>query len=63
VSSDAQRDCYELEIKDMFRIGDDNLVRVYVLENTSFIDDKRFMRIAERRMSGGDVRFSNGDFK
>ena len=64
-SSEGDEDCYHVQINDITAMGPDNRIRVYLVENTSVIDDKKFLRIAEGQFYGiGDyLRFSNEDFK
>jgi len=62
-SQSAAQTCYELEVTNIAAIGPDNLIRVYILENSAIIDAKRFLRIKERRASGTSVTFSEMDFQ
>lgn len=63
VSSDLVKDCYQLDVLNVSRSTGENRIRVYLLENTSVIDDKRFMRVSEKSMAGGFVEFDRGDFQ
>jgi hypothetical protein len=64
-SQDSKKDCYRLTVSNIATVTDSDLIRVYVLEAASVIEDKRFMRMAEKRIAGqgGIVQFSESDLK
>lgn len=62
VSQDARHDCYRLVVRNVATIGGDNRIRAYIMENTTIIDDKRFLRIGEAKVSDGTATFTNTTF-
>jgi hypothetical protein len=59
------RDCFQLAVDPVAILGPNNIIRVYLVENSSVIDDKPKVRIAERVVMGGEskIEFSDGDFQ
>jgi hypothetical protein len=62
-SNSPTQSCFHLEVKDISVGSNADLIRLTVVENTSVIDDKRFIRTAEKRASGDVVNFSEGDLR
>lgn len=57
-------DCFRAHVRHIAAIGLANLIKVYLVEDTSVIDNKKTLRVAEARADSGSVlRFSNGDFR
>jgi hypothetical protein len=59
------RECFRLAVDPVAVLGPNNVIRVYLSENTSVIDDKPKVRIAERLVTGGmsKIVFSDGEFQ
>lgn len=61
-SSTPDQDCYHFNVTDMVTRTNGDTIRVYLMENTKTLDEKRIMRSAQAQMFGGGLYFSNGDF-
>jgi hypothetical protein len=57
--------CYRLTVSDIFQATESDLIRVYVMEATSIIDKKRYLRVAEKRVTPGvsTLDFEPSDFE
>ncbi len=62
VSQDSRHDCFQLTVRNVATIGPGNRIRAYLMENTTIIDDKRFLRIAETPVSNSTATFSASSF-
>ncbi len=71
-SDDRIRTCYKLQVKDLAMRSDSkgnvmaDLIRIWVVENTAVIDNKSFLKIAEKRVDpngNGAITFERGDFQ
>lgn len=63
-STDLAGTCYDLEVKDMSIVGTNNLIRLYLMESSKFITNRRILRVAQRYVDGSDnLIFSASDFK
>ena len=63
VSSTPDQDCYHFNVSDMVTRTNWDTIRIYIMENTKTLDEKRIMRTAEKQMVGGAVYFTDADFK
>lgn len=63
LSDDPVQTCYELKVDDLMTLGPDDLIRAYIFENTSIIDNKKFMRMGQKRATSNIVEFIDSDFK
>lgn len=63
VSSTSDQDCYHFDVTDLVTRSNNDKIRVYLMENTKTLDEKRIMRTAEGQLSGGNLYFLNEDFK
>ena len=63
IHSDPNQDCYHFDVSNMATRTNYDTIRVYIMENTKTLDEKRIMRTAEKQMIGGAVFFTNADFK
>ncbi len=65
VGTEADTDCYSLSAKDIATLGWDNLIRIYLVENASVVENRSVLRVAEGRLQGGSkvIMFSKGEFK
>jgi hypothetical protein len=64
-SAVGDKDCYQLTVDPVSVQGQDPLIRVYIIENTSIIDDKPKLRIAEGRVDPtktNTIVFKEGEF-
>ena len=63
--TDGKVTCYHLDVTDIVTLGEGETLRAYLLESTSVIDNKRYMRIAEKTITDrtGTVTFTKEDFK
>lgn len=50
VSSDNNRDCFELTVNDILVLGDDNEIEVVELESTSVISNKKYIRKVKKAL-------------
>ena len=59
-----EQTCYHMDVEQILSLTKSDLIRVYILESTSIIDNKRFMRMAEKRVDPGTmhVSFTAEDF-
>lgn len=55
--------CYNIYVTDLATTSKDDRVRLYILENTSIIGEKRILRTAEKTAYNGAVTFDVFDFK
>ncbi len=55
-SSDERRDCYSLEVSNISVIGEKNLLKIYILENTAVIDTEKFLRIFSTDIGPGETK-------
>jgi len=60
----TSNDCYHMEVKDIAVMSENDLIRVYLMESTSVVQNKRFLRAAEKRVIPGKdkVIFTKEDF-
>lgn len=58
VSTNSEQDCYSISVSDIVTRTERDLIRIYLMENTKALNERRIMRTFERRMSGGMVSFS-----
>lgn len=63
ISTSGDQDCYRFDVKDMAFHNRNDIMRVYIMENTQVIGDHRLMRKAEKPSNFGAVYFYNEDFK
>ncbi|MCC7406385.1 MAG: VWA domain-containing protein [Bdellovibrionales bacterium] len=63
VSSTPDQDCYHFNVTNMVTRTNRDTIRIYIMENTKTLDEKRLMRTAEKQMVGGAVYFTDADFK
>ena len=62
-SQSVQQDCFQFAVDDLGFINRDDRIRVYLMENTQTLSEKRIMRTAEKPLNGGGVRFTESDFQ
>jgi len=64
-SPSADVDCYHMVVENVALTSYSNTIKVMVIQNSSAVDDKPFLQVAERPFSGGQtsVSFLPGDFK
>lgn len=62
-SSNPTQSCYELNVMDMVTFKPTDKIRVYLVDTTEIITDKRVVRIAEKPIGFGSINFSNSDFR
>jgi hypothetical protein len=57
--------CYNLEVIGISVGTEHDIIRVYIVENTSIIKNKRFMRTADKEININEsvINFNNDDFK
>jgi hypothetical protein len=57
--------CYNYTAKDVSTHGTNNLIRVFIVENTATVDDKPVVRMAEKYVGSGGkrVNFTESDFR
>jgi hypothetical protein len=66
LNKDSQTDiqsCYSFNAATVPMIGNNNKMTVYLIENTSVINENRIMKKAEGRVVDGAVNFTDDDFK
>lgn len=63
VSEEVDRDCYRIVVDDISYVKQDDKIRMYILENTKALTEKRVMRTAEKPMNDGAINFQDSDFK
>lgn len=54
--------CYSFDAATIPMIGNNNKIAVYLIENTSVVNENRIMRKAEGRVVDGAVNFTDADF-
>ena len=62
-SVDTQADCYHLSVSNVATASPNDRIRIWIMEGTAIIDDKRYMRVGEKKMTGGNVDFGSEDFQ
>lgn len=62
MSQSADQDCYAYDIIDMGFFREDDTIRVYLMENSQSVAEKRVMRSSEKQLNNGGVRFTESDF-
>lgn len=64
-SESSKQDCYHLSVTNVTTASATDSIRIYVLEAASVIEDRRFIRVAEKKFNGvgSSVYFSNADLK
>ncbi len=64
VKEDSAQTCFHLKVDQIPAKTEHDLIRVYIMENTSVINNKRFFRTAEKRLRPGvtNVKFKDDDF-
>jgi len=64
VSDDHAQSCFHLKVEQIPIGSENDIIRVYLLENTSVINNRRFMRTAEKHVTPGEktVEFVVEDF-
>jgi len=64
VSTELNSTCYTLDVDELSILGDDNLVRIYLMESSKFITNRTILRVAERYVSDNNsITFTASDFK
>lgn len=63
VSRTNDQDCYEVNVTDISTINTNNQIRVYVMETSAIVQDKKIMRTALKRVpgKGGTITFTDSD--
>lgn len=65
VSDDHAQTCFELEVKGISLGTTRDLIRVYIMENTTMVKNKRFMRSAQKYVDPEEsvINFTDQDFQ
>ena len=62
-SQTADQDCYAYDIVDLGFFTQSDMIRVYLMENTQSVADRRVMRSAQKPLNNGGVSFVEADFQ
>ncbi len=64
VNDEIIRTCYKFKATGIPSVGEENTIKVYIVEKSSIIDDRRFIRTAEKQVTMGNlnVTFTDEDF-
>lgn len=62
-SESADQTCYTMGADNVPSLGDGNLMKIYLIENTTVVNENRTLRKAEARVQNGGVSFQDSDFK
>ena len=62
-STNENTDCFSLKVKSIATVGQANLIRVWMIQNTSIIDNKPVLKKAEAELIGDQLFFKANDFK
>lgn len=62
VSSTLEQDCYQFEVFDLIFHAQSDQMRVYIMENTQILNERRMVRVAQKPAAFGAVWFYNEDF-
>lgn len=66
LNKDSETDvqsCYSFNAAQVPMIGENNKMTVYLIENTSVVNENRILKKAEGRVVNGSINFSDQDFK
>jgi hypothetical protein len=64
-TTNLAEDCFHLKVDPVAFLGPNNILRIYLVENSAVIDDKPSLRVAERLIDIRErvIRFTEGDFR
>ncbi len=64
-TTDLTDECFHLKVDPVAFLGPNNILRLYLVENSAVIDDKPSLRVAERVIDLRErvIRFTDGDFR